>query len=134
MKTILALLIFAAPAPAARATKPCGPDTWFARNDRPAAEWKEAAKWVVIGKVTARKEILRPFPNCHSADRSQCAMQGASVITVKAARWEKGVNAGKRLKLSAGFCAPEPPKKAGGTYRFYGREPGAYLFFEELAP
>jgi hypothetical protein len=115
------------------ATKPCSSDTWFGNKDRTAAEWAKSAAWVAVGKVSARKEVLEPYPNCQLADRSQCAMQDKSIVTLKVTRWEKGaVSGAKTLKLGAGWCAPSPPAKAGGTFRFYGREPGSYLYFEKL--
>jgi len=70
------------------ATPPCSPDTWFANKNRSSAEWMEMAKWVAVGRVTARKEIIEPYANCQMEDRSKCAMEGRSIITVKIIRWE----------------------------------------------
>ena len=98
----------------ALATKPCGPDTWFAKKDRSEEEWKKLATWVAIGTVTARDERLQPFPNCYLEDMSKCSMEDASVVTVKVTKVEKGaIEKGSKLKLGSAYCALDPPQAVG---------------------
>ncbi|MFH2204864.1 MAG: hypothetical protein ABIJ96_17255 [Elusimicrobiota bacterium] len=88
------------------------------------------AKWVAIAKVTKRKEIIEPYANCYVEDRSTCAMEDRSIITVKVIRFEKGKEKIKRLTKS--YCAPPPPITTGETLRFYGADPETYIYFERL--
>lgn len=128
---LLILLLFATPA---AATKPCSPDSWFAKPQRPEAEWKEMAGVVFTGTVTSRDEHIAPYPNCSMDDKSQCAMQDSSVVTVKITGWEKGEVAElKEITLKPGFCANDPPKATGGTYRFYlkAADAGSYIYYAE---
>lgn len=130
MRTSLAIslsLILIAPA---LATKPCSPDSWFADQQRPSAEWAKLAKWVAVAKVKKRKEIVEPYVNCYAQDRSTCAMEDRSIITVKVLRFEKGNEKIKTLTKS--YCAPPPPKKIGETLRFYGNDPDTYIYYESL--
>ena len=123
---------------AAWATKPCGPDTWASRPDRPPEEWTRLATWAVEAKLVARDERIEPFPNCTAKDRKQCAMQDVSIVTFEVLSQVKGgakaPRIGSRTKLSRGFCAPEPPRDLGSRYRIYGRDAGSYLYLERFDP
>jgi hypothetical protein len=115
----------------ARATKPCGPMTYAANPTRPAAEFRAGATWVAVGVVVDRRERKEPFPNCALEDRSRCAMRDASTVRVKVERYEQG-SGPVELVLGAASCAPDPPGRAGGRYRFYGTGVGLYVMYEEL--
>ncbi len=122
-------LLLAAPA---RATKPCGPDSWYAKPDRPAAEWAAQSSWIAVARVTSREEHTVPFENCYLKDRSGCAMDDRSIVVVSVKRWEKGGPL-KIKRLGKSYCGPTAPAKAGGTYRFYGVGPDAYIYYEKVA-
>lgn len=131
MSVFLALmLVMAAPS---FATKPCSPDSWFSKPQRPASEWEAQARWVAVAKVIARQEKVVPFANCYVEDRSQCAMDDQSTVTVKVVRWEKGGPL-KIKRLGKSYCGPTAPKEVGVKYRFYGLEPDSYIYFEKVAP
>lgn len=121
------LLFFTGPA---CATKPCAPNSWAANEDRPSTEWAKMARWIAVGKVSARTELITPYANCYMKDRSKCAMEDRSTIKLDVLRWEKGKERIRRLSKS--YCAPPPPAEIGGVFRFYGNDPGSYIFFEPI--
>jgi hypothetical protein len=125
----LALLAVLCAAPA-HAMEPCSPDTHLANPGRPSAEWSRLATWVAVGVVVDRTEKKVPYPNCGLKDRSACSQWDRSELTVKVERYEKGTGP-KELRLVAAYCAPDPPARAGGRYRFFGHDPSQYVMYEQ---
>ncbi|MBI4346344.1 MAG: hypothetical protein HY553_05790 [Elusimicrobia bacterium] len=126
-----ALALAALLAAPAGATKPCSPDTWVARPDRPAAEWARLARWVAVARVTARRESVVPYANCYLKDKSGCVQDDQSTVTLKVKRWEKGGPLALK-SLGKQYCAPPAPNEVGGLYRFYGVSPEGWIYFEKV--
>ena len=115
---VVTLLVASLAASPAGASKPCR-----------EADWRQEARWVAVGVVTARHERKVPYPDCALPDPAQCAQWDRSELVVRVERYERGQGPAE-LRLVAAWCAPAPPREAGGRYRFYGDGTTEYVFWE----
>lgn len=128
LPSLLAALLLAAPA---HATKPCGPDTWYGSQNGPAPDWKKLSQWILLARVSARKENIVPAVNCYLKDKSGCATEDKSTVKLKTVMWEKGGPA-KSKWFGPAYCAPAAPKETGKLFRFYGVG-DAFLYYEKVS-